>query len=395
MRRPLSVAIERFAVGAAAALVAVAMLAPAARAAAPPVQCRPEAGVVLPADATRQRRCVIDVGSRNVKLIVVSVTAKDARSVEQARACRSRMQLGEKTFDQATQARRPLAAAELEALTKVITQFQALCTADGGTLEGAVATEWARRATNADEIRAQVRAGAGVDLRILAGAEEGRYGYLSATRGARGKVVLDMGSRSLQLSYWPKGAPAPEIVGLPLGIDEAGDRFFGKAEYRDYASARAAYLDALRAPLAPLLARIRKDLRRHKLAPELYSLAENGDVALALGGHLWDAAGKGVNEEAYAAAVKATQPQRDKQRGLVTAVIPARNVTALAEKLVAEPTLFEELRGEGRRRFFGYKMLVVPALVGLLEREIGLQTVVLVPQEMSEGLVIDRLAPAP
>jgi hypothetical protein len=378
------------------ALAAVAALAHPAQAAdaRPAAACRPEASEPLPADPGRQRRCVIDVGSRNVKLIEIALRPGDPLSVASVRTCRSRMQLGEKTFDQATQMRRPLGAADLEALTRQIAEFQALCARDGGTVEGAMATEWARRATNADEIRQKVQAGAGIDLRVLDGAQEGRYGYLAATRGARGKLVLDLGSRSMQLSYWPIGAAAPEIVGLPLGIDESGDRFFGKREYADYATARAAYAGALREPLTPLLAKIRKDLRKHKLAPEIYSLAENGDVALALAGRLWDASAKGVSEEVYSAAVKATQPQQDKRRGLVTAVLSARAVAALSERLDGDRALFDELRSDGRKRFFGNKMLVLPALIRLLEQEIGLKSVVLVPQEMSEGLVIDQLAVA-
>jgi hypothetical protein len=374
-------------------LAAVAAMAqPAAAAdARPAASCRPEAKEPLPAAAGLQRRCVLDVGSRNVKLIEVAMRPHDPRSIAPERTCRARMQLGEKTFDQASQTRRPLAAADLDALIKQLAEFQALCTRDGGTIDGAMATEWARRATNADEIRQKVQAGTGLDLRILDGAEEGRYGYLSATRGARGKLVLDLGSRSMQLSYWPTGAGAPEIVGLPLGIDESGDRFFGKPEYADYGAAREAYATALREPLAPLLAKIRKDFRKRKLAPEVYSLAENGDVALALAGRLWDASAKGVTEEVYSAAVKSTQPQRDKQRGLVTAVLPARAVAALSERLDRDHALFEELRSDGRKKFFGNKMLVLPALIRMLEKEIGLKSVVLVPQEMSEGLVIDRL----
>jgi hypothetical protein len=374
-------------------LAAAVALAPPAVAAdgRPAASCRPEAKEPLPPPAGRERRCVIDVGSRNVKLIELSMRPHDPRSIAPERTCRARMQLGEKTFDQATQTRRPLAAAELEALIKQITDFQALCAGDGATIDGAMATEWARRATNADEIRQKVKAGTGLDLRILDGTEEGRYGYLSATRGTRGKLVLDLGSRSMQLSYWPTGSDTPEIVGLPLGIDESGDRFFGKREYTDYAMAQAAYATALREPLAALLAKVRKDFRKRKLAPEVYSLAENGDVALALAGKLWDASAKGVTEEVYSAAVKATQPQRDKQRGMVTAVLPARAVAALAERLDRDRVLFEELRSDGRKRFFGNKMLVLPALIRMLEKEIGLKSVVLVPQEMSEGLVIDRL----
>lgn len=360
----------------------------------PPVNCRPERGEAIEVAAGRLRRCVIDVGSRNVKLLVASLQEDDPRSLTGERLCRSRLQLGEKTFDQTAQAARPLAPADLQGLVKLLGDYVALCKQDGGELTGAVATEWARRATNADEIR-QAVAAAGVTLQVLSREDEARFGYLAATRGAPGKIVLDFGSRSLQLSYWPRGAANPVAASLPLGIDEAGDRFFGKPDFKKYAAARAAFVSAVRTGLAPQIAGIRRGLRASTLAPQLFSLAENGDVPLALAGKLWSTdARSGVDEASYAAQVKAHPVKRTAEFGPVTAELPPREFVAFARLLEANPALFDELRSERLKRIYGYKMLAVPALVAALAEDLRLDEVVLVPQEMPEGLIIDRLRQA-
>jgi hypothetical protein len=354
-----------------------------------PVNCRPEPAEAIKVEAGRARRCVIDVGSRNVKLVVASIDDDSPRSIKGERLCRSRQQLGEKTFDQKARAGRPLAPAEQQNLVALLAHYAALCKKDGGELAGAIATEWARRATNAKEITSALKE-AGIDLKILSREDEARYGYLAATRGAPGKIVLDFGSRSLQLSYWPRGADAPATASIPLGIDEAGERFFGKKEHRRYASAREDFVRAARTELAPHIAGIRRAVRASTLAPELFSLAENGDVPLALAGKLWTGS-KGVDEATYASLVKARTPLPTPEYGPVTVVLAPRELAGLAKKLEGDQALFEELRSDRVKKIYGYKMLALPALIAALEEDLKLVELVLVPQEMPEGLLVDRL----
>jgi hypothetical protein len=358
------------------------------------VACRPDREQRLAVDPQRQRRCVIDVGSRNVKLVVTAVKGNDPLSLIGERVCRSRLQLGEKTFDQKAQSGRPLASAEQDTLALLLVDFAALCGRDGGQVVGAIATEWARRATNPDEIRRTVFARAGLDLAIVSSDREARLGYLAATHGARGKMVLDFGSRSFQLSYWPRGAADPEAASVPLGIDEAGDRFFGKSEYRDYATARAAFVAAFRAGLGATLPRMRAAMRSGALGPELFSLGENGDVPLALAGKLWElATHRGVDEARYSALLKARASITSASFGAVTAIVSARELAALARALEQDTALFDELRNDRVKRIYGYKILAIPAVVGALAEDLGIETVVLVPQEMPDGLIVDHLRP--
>jgi hypothetical protein len=225
---------------------------------------------------------------------------------------------------------------------------------------------------------------------VLSRDDEARYGYLAATRGAPGKTVLDFGSRSLQVSYWPRGANAPLTASVPLGIDEVGDRFFGKKEFHRYAAARAAFVTAVRSELAPHIVAIRRAIRASTVSPELFSLAENGDIPLALGGKLWKAT-KGVDEATYAGLIKARTPSPNPEYGPVTAVIPIRELTTFAKSLESNTALFDELRSDRIKRVYGYKMLAVPALVAALAEDLKLEELVLVPQEMPDGLMVEKL----
>jgi Ppx/GppA phosphatase family len=372
-----------------------ATAAPPAAAAKPPaVSCRPDLADAIPAPSGQQIRCVIDVGSRNVKLVVLGVKPGDAGSLQNLRQCRARLQLGDKSFDPATGRGRPLPRGEQDRLVEIIQAYRQRCDLDGGQLVGAIATEWARRASNASEVVQQVGSRSGVTMAVVSREDEARYGYLSGTRGKPGKLVLDFGSRSLQLSFWARDARSPEVVSVPLGIDEAGDRFFGGKDVDGYQDGQRAAAAALRSALRPALARARSALRRKVLDPELHSLGENGDLALAASARLWPGQPPvAVDEAGYTAEVKRLQPHFDVTHGRVTAVLPARQMVGLAGLLSRDRALFDSLRSERLRRVFGNKMLVFPTLIALLEQELGLRTLVLVPQEMADGYLIASLEP--
>ncbi|MFF0161964.1 Ppx/GppA family phosphatase [Streptomyces sp. NPDC005263] len=82
------------------------------------------------------------------------------------------------------------------------------------------ATSAVREATNADDVLARVQAETGVDLQVLAGAEEARLTFLAARRWfgwSAGKLlVLDIGGGSLEVAYGIDEEP-DAAVSLPLG----------------------------------------------------------------------------------------------------------------------------------------------------------------------------------
>jgi hypothetical protein len=359
-----------------------------------PMSCRPEPARPVSAEPGRAVHCAIDVGSRNVKLVVASILEDRPVTLANERQCRVRLQLADRTFDVKTGTPRPLSATDRNTLADLFRAYRKQCETDGGRLHGAIATEWARRAPNGQEVKRALEDETGVRMDILDRAAEVRYGYLAATRGVRGRLVLDFGSRSLQLSFWPRGLPAPEGVSAPLGIDEAGDRFFAPAAARTYSEGRQALEPVLRAALAPVLASARNHLRKKTLSPELVSLGENGDLALALSGKLWRGSPpRAVSESGYAAAVKSFTPAIDARFGRVNGLLSVAPVHGMEKALDDNPALFDELRSPGLKRVYGNKILVFPVLARLLEQELGIKTIALVPQEMADGYLIDQLTP--
>ncbi|MFF1548327.1 Ppx/GppA family phosphatase [Streptomyces sp. NPDC058291] len=82
------------------------------------------------------------------------------------------------------------------------------------------ATSAVREASNADEVLARVQAETGVELQVLAGAEEARLTFLAARRWfgwSAGKLlVLDIGGGSLEIAFGMDEEP-DAAVSLPLG----------------------------------------------------------------------------------------------------------------------------------------------------------------------------------
>lgn len=360
------------------------IVAPAAPAFIPvPPACRPARDVVLPMTVNARRSCVIDVGSRNVKLLVAETPGDDPRGLTAVRTCRTRLGLGEKGEE--------LPVNDRLVLADLIKNYSALCTRDGGELVGTFATEWARRSTNLAAIVRDVQQGAGVEMETVSQEREGLLGYLAATKGQRGRVVFDFGSRSFQISVWPPGATAPTMLGLPLGIDEVGERFFDDPAIKDYATGEKALIAAVRKGLLAL-PEWKASLKRAsgKLGKTLVSLGENGDVALAMGGHLWGAKKAGaIDEASYNDKVAASNARVQAPFGRVMGVIEVAALRAWRRRLQRDPALFDELRSPARNKHFGHKMMAFPALVGWLSSEFGVERIVLVPDELAMGVLVE------
>lgn len=356
--------------------------------------CRPAVEVALPLVQAGVRACVIDVGSRNVKLLVAESPGPDPRGLHPVRTCRARLALGEKTQHPTTREPQELSEVHSTELAGLIELYRKICASDSGQVAGAFATEWARKVPNYAAIEGRVKAASGLPLQAITQEREGALGYLAATKGQRGRVVLDFGSRSFQLSVWPMGAAAPLIVGLPLGIDEVGERFFDAATVTQFAAGEQAFVAALKAALPPDW---KKQLKRGtgKLNRTLVSLGENGDVALALEGKLW---GKGnqpqvVDEPAYLERVAAASARVQPLFGRIMGAYDLAAIRAWRKRLQKDHALFDALRSPERRKAFGHKMLAFPALVNFIATELAVERVVLVPDELAMGLLVEAQSP--
>ena len=354
--------------------------------------CRPGPEVNLPLPEPGTRLCVVDVGSRNVKLLVAQSSGQDPRGLYPVRTCRARLQLGEKTQDASTRQPKDLAEAHRLELAGLVQLYQNLCVADGGRIVGAFATEWARKVTNLPVVIEQVRRQAGVLIEAIPQEREGVLGYLAATKGQRGRVVLDFGSRSFQISVWPKGADAPYTIGLPLGIDEAGERFFDPETVANFAAGEKAFVAELRTRLASL-PEWKVNMKRGvgRLNRTLVSLGENGDVALAIDGKLWTKGKRPdvVNEAGYLEHVAAVSARVQPLFGRTMGSYDVASLKAWRRRLQTDQSLFNALRAPDRRKAFGHKMLAFPVLVNFIAAQLSVDKLVLVPDELAMGVLVE------
>lgn len=89
-------------------------------------------------------------------------------------------------------------------LTHAIAEFAGIARTSGCVELMPFATSALREAANSDDVLAQVRAGSGVDLRVLAGVDEARLTFLATRRWygwSAGRILnLDIGGGSLEMS---------------------------------------------------------------------------------------------------------------------------------------------------------------------------------------------------
>jgi hypothetical protein len=342
--------------------------------------------------------CALDLGSNNAKLIIMSVVKGMPDTIKDERQCRNQLRLGSKTAPMmAGGPGRPLGAADLANLLLVIKDFQELCKADKGTMLGAEATQWARDATNQAEIRKAIMDETGLALDVLTPEQEGLYGYFAATYGRPEKLALDPGSNSFQLGFWQKGDAAPKAVSIPLGYQRGAGAHYAPATTDTYEVARGKHQAELKSLIEAALAKIDPtltlaELRAKRVSGELFLVGQDGALHLSVRGELRDkATGVWITDKAaYDARVAMEKPMTNPAYpGQITTVVTAAEVTKFLTEV--KPADFMALRTEPIGTLYGQKALANAALVDLLIRELGLASLVLVPQEMTMGYIVAKL----
>src|SRR5262245_11794990 len=154
---------------------------------------------------------IIDIGSNSIRLVVYDQLGRaPLPRFNEKSLCRladglpQTGMIAEDNFGRAVEALR---------------RFRAIAEAMGVTRLDATATEAVRRASNGKALVEAIRAEAGVDVRILTGAEEARFGALGVVSGFFRPVgvVGDMGGGSLELSEALDDRVGDQSVCLPLG----------------------------------------------------------------------------------------------------------------------------------------------------------------------------------
>ena len=186
---------------------------------------------------------VIDVGSNSFRLVVFSYTAQWWKRTDEIHES---VRVGEGL--EASGALQPEPA---ERALETLELYAHFCRATGIETVRPVATSAIRDASNQAEFLKAAKRRSGLDVKVLSGAQEARYGYLAAinTTTLRDGVVLDLGGGSLQLTR-VADRDALQARSWPLGAVWMTERFLGGGREQP----KRKQLKALRAHIAAELA---------------------------------------------------------------------------------------------------------------------------------------------
>ncbi|HZY45198.1 MAG TPA: exopolyphosphatase [Anaerolineae bacterium] len=162
---------------------------------------------------------IIDLGSNTSRLIIMAYTpGVTFQLIDQLR---ERVRLSE-----GMGAENILRPEPMERTIRLLKVFRQLCEANGIDTIVATATSAARDARNQAEFLERVRTEAGLDLRILSGAEEAYYGYLGAVNSLpiQNGMVVDIGGGSLELAR-VQDRQLAQTASLPLGAVRLTETF--------------------------------------------------------------------------------------------------------------------------------------------------------------------------
>jgi len=132
------------------------------------------------------------MGSKTFKL-VVGWKVNDRIVTELVK--KENVNLGRETAENYNRIRKE----KLSEIENILSRFKKECENRGVNTILAIATSAVRNARNKEEI-VNLSRNHGISLDIADGVREGTVGYLAATKGESNKLVIDMGSRSFQLT---------------------------------------------------------------------------------------------------------------------------------------------------------------------------------------------------
>ncbi len=159
----------------------------------------------------REHYGIIDIGSNSVRLVVYDQLGRSPLPrFNEKSLCRLGDGLAETGM---------IAAEGYRRTVEAVRRFRAIADAMGVARLDATATEAVRRAGNGPDLVEAIRREAGVEVRILSGAEEARFATLGVVSGffRPAGVVGDMGGGSLEIAEAADDRVGDEWVSLPLG----------------------------------------------------------------------------------------------------------------------------------------------------------------------------------
>ena len=197
---------------------------------------------------SESRLAVIDCGSNSFRLVVFTYTDSWWKRTDEIHES---VRVGE-----GLDATGELQEAPMERAIETLELYAHFCSATGIDAIRTVATSAIRDASNQKQFLRSAKQRSGLDIEVLSGEEEARYGYLAAVNStmlSQG-VVLDLGGGSMQLTR-VEGREEIEGRSWPVGAVRMTERFLADGDkpkrkqvkaLRDHVAAeieRAAWLD--------------------------------------------------------------------------------------------------------------------------------------------------------
>jgi exopolyphosphatase/guanosine-5'-triphosphate,3'-diphosphate pyrophosphatase len=171
------------------------------------------------------RLAVIDVGSNSFRLVVFTATDRWWKRTDEIH---EPVRVGE-----GLDATGELQPEPMERALETLELYAHFCRATGIERVRPVATSAIRDAGNQAAFLKAARERSGLDIEVLSGEQEARFGYLAAVNSTTlaDGVVLDLGGGSMQLTR-VRGRDAAQARSWPLGAVRMTERFFngGKAK---------------------------------------------------------------------------------------------------------------------------------------------------------------------
>ena len=174
-------------------------------------------GVSVPVDGDRV--AVIDIGSNSGRILVVRIDEFGHLDVLETEGTPLRL-----VHDLATSA--SLSDTVVERTVDALQGFKAIARGAGAERTLVVATAAVREAINGTQFVERLRCETGLDVQIITGDAEARYGFLGGAYGvaADNGVLVDIGGGSVQLARFVDRALV-QSWSLPLGALRLSDRF--------------------------------------------------------------------------------------------------------------------------------------------------------------------------
>jgi exopolyphosphatase/guanosine-5'-triphosphate,3'-diphosphate pyrophosphatase len=224
----------------------------------------------------------------------------------------------------------------MERALETLELYAHFCRATGIERVRPVATSAIRDARNQAEFLREAKRRSGLDVEVLSGEAEARYGYLAAVNSTTlaDGVVLDLGGGSMQLSR-VRARNSAEARSWPLGAVRMTERFFaggGPAKRKQVKALREHVARELEA--APWLA---DGGRLVGIGGTIRNLAAAAQLAADLPSY--GVQGFRITRDALAALIDELAPMTPAERGKVAGIKSERGDLILAGALVVEAVM--------------------------------------------------------